>query len=80
MNKKICLFCASRTKVEQRFHDAAEELGRRIAEAGDVLYFGGGTIGLMGTTARAVQSNGGRVVGVIPSRLRDREVAYDPPR
>ena len=74
---KICLFCGSRTDVEQHFHDAAAELGRGIAEAGDELYFGGGSIGLMGTCARAVHAHGGRVVGVIPSRLRDREVAYE---
>jgi len=77
MNKKICLFCASRTNVEQRFHDAAAEFGQGIAEAGDVLYYGGGSIGLMGTCARAVHAHNGRVVGVIPSRLRDREVAYE---
>lgn len=77
MNKKICLFCASRTNVEQTFHDAATELGRGIAEAGHVLYYGGGSIGLMGTCALAVHASGGRVIGVIPSRLRDREVAYE---
>lgn len=74
---KICLFCASRTDVEQQFHDAAAELGQGLAERGDVLYYGGGSIGLMGTCARAVHEYGGRVVGVIPSKLRDREVAYE---
>lgn len=77
MNRRICLFCASRTHVDQRYHDAAEELGRGIAHAGDMLYYGGGSIGLMGTAARAVHAHGGRVVGVIPSRLRNREVAYE---
>lgn len=42
-----------------------------------MLYYGGGSIGLMGTCARAVHQHGGRVVGVIPGRLRDREVAYE---
>ncbi|HEX9659295.1 MAG TPA: TIGR00730 family Rossman fold protein [Rhodothermales bacterium] len=73
----ICLFCASRSDVDQAFHDAAAELGKGIAEGGDVLYYGGGSVGLMGTCARAVHAHGGRVVGVIPSRLRDREVAYE---
>lgn len=77
MTKKICLFCASRTDVDQQFHQAAADLGKGIAEAGDVLYYGGGSIGLMGTCARAVHAHGGRVVGVIPSRLRNREVAYE---
>jgi len=74
---KICLFCASRTDIDERYHAAAEELGARIAERGDILYYGGGMIGLMGTTARSVHKHGGRVVGVIPARLRKREVAYE---
>jgi len=77
MNRKICLFCASRTDVDQEHHDAAAAFGKAVAEAGDILYYGGGSIGLMGTAARAVHAAGGRVVGVIPSRLRRREVAYE---
>lgn len=42
-----------------------------------MLYYGGGTIGLMGTAARSTHRHGGRVVGVIPASLRKREVAYE---
>lgn len=73
----ICLFCASRTDVDRRYHAAAEEFGAAVAARGDVLYYGGGGIGLMGTAARAVHEHGGRVVGVIPAKLRKREVAYE---
>jgi uncharacterized protein (TIGR00730 family) len=73
----ICLFCAARTDVDEQFHAAAEDLGKRLAERKDVLYYGGGTIGLMGTAARASHKHGGRVVGVIPASLRKREVAYE---
>jgi uncharacterized protein (TIGR00730 family) len=73
----ICLFCASRTDVDDHYHKAAEEFGATIAQRGDVLYYGGGGIGLMGTAARAVHKHAGRVVGVIPAKLRKREVAYE---
>ena len=73
----ICLFCASRTSVDDLYHDAAEEFGATVARRGDVLYYGGGGIGLMGTAARAVHRHKGRVVGVIPAKLRKREVAYE---
>jgi uncharacterized protein (TIGR00730 family) len=74
---RLCLFCSARTQVNDEYHDAARELGALIAERGHELYYGGGSIGLMGTAARAVHEHGGRVVGVIPSRLRSREVAYE---
>ena len=74
---KVCLFCASRTDVDDRYHTAAEEFGAGLAKRGDILYYGGGGIGLMGTTARAVHQHKGRVVGVIPAKLRKREVAYE---
>jgi uncharacterized protein (TIGR00730 family) len=73
----ICLFCASQTDVDAAYHEAAREFGELIARRGDVLYYGGGSIGLMGTAARAVHKLGGRVVGVIPARLRRKEVAYE---
>ncbi len=73
----ICLFCASRTDVDDRYHSVAKEFGAGLAERGDTLYYGGGGIGLMGTAARTVHRNGGRVVGVIPARLRKPEVAYE---
>ena len=74
---KICLFCAARTQVDDEYHEAARRLGAEIAKRGHILYFGGGSIGLMGTAARATHAAGGRVVGVIPARLRTREVAYE---
>ena len=46
---------------------AARELGRRIAEKGDVLVYGGSDLGLMGVVSSAVLEGGGEVVGVIPT-------------
>jgi len=72
----LCVYCGSAGAVEPRYRKAARELGECLAAGGIELVFGGGRIGLMGITADAVLAGGGRVVGVIPERLRDAELAH----
>jgi hypothetical protein len=52
---------------------AAQALGRTLARRGIGLVYGGGTVGMMGELARATEGKGGRVIGVIPDALIDRE-------
>jgi uncharacterized protein (TIGR00730 family) len=70
---KICVFCGSGMGRNPSHKRAAEGLGGAMAEAGIGLVYGGGSIGLMGTVARSVLSGGGRVTGIIPEFLVDRE-------
>lgn len=56
------------------YADAARALGAGIGARGWRLVYGGGEVGLMGTTARAAMDAGGVVLGIIPQRLLDREV------
>jgi len=65
----ICVFCGSSLGTLPGYRQAAERLGRHIAEAGITLVFGGGHVGLMGVLAEAVLTAGGRVIGVIPEHL-----------
>jgi uncharacterized protein (TIGR00730 family) len=51
-------------------------MGRTLAGRGLELVYGGGSVGLMGRLADAALAAGGRVVGVIPGVLRDRELAH----
>ncbi len=44
-----------------------------MAEANVGLVYGGGSLGLMGEVARAVLDHGGRVTGIIPAFLSDKE-------
>ncbi len=69
----ICVFCGSSPGADPRYAQAARELGKRIAEAGFALVFGGGNIGLMGETARAVRDGGAPVIGILPAFLRHLE-------
>jgi uncharacterized protein (TIGR00730 family) len=63
--------------VASHYFELATALGRLLAARGDTLVYGGGGIGLMGALAEAAHQNGGRVVGVIPQHLVDREFAYE---
>ncbi len=71
--KSICIFCGASNGFDPCYRDAAVALGRSIAESGRTLVFGGGNAGLMGATADAALASGGRVIGVIPSYLIERE-------
>jgi uncharacterized protein (TIGR00730 family) len=74
--RRLCVYCGSSGAVEDRYRDAASELGARLAAAGVELIYGGGRVGLMGLLADAALNAGGKVTGVIPRRLLDAEVAH----
>ncbi len=72
--QSLCVFCGSRSGADPVFGEAAEQLGRLLAQRGVRLIYGGGSIGLMGIVMRAVLECGGEVCGVIPEFLTRREV------
>ncbi len=51
-------------------------VGRLLCRRGIELVYGGGHVGLMGIVADACLNEGGRVIGVIPQALADKEVAH----
>ena len=71
----VCVYCGSRPGENPAFTQAAIAAGRWIGEHGGQLVYGGGRSGLMGTVAEATRLAGGRVVGVIPQALVDKELA-----
>lgn len=58
------------------YAEAARRLGVALTARGLGLVYGGGHVGLMGVVADAVLAGGGRVVGVIPRALADKELAH----
>ncbi len=74
--RSICVFCGASEGSDPAYAAGAAELGRLMAERGIRLIFGAGRVGMMGTIADAVLSNGGEAIGVIPEFLRDREHAH----
>jgi uncharacterized protein (TIGR00730 family) len=71
----VCVYCGSRPGENPVFAEAATAVGRWIGGHGGQLVYGGGRSGLMGTVAEATRLAGGRVVGVIPQALVDKELA-----
>ena len=71
----VCVYCGSRAGVDAAYAEAARATGQWIGSHGGQLVYGGGRNGLMGIVAQATQEAGGRVVGIIPKALVDKEQA-----
>ncbi|HEY4299864.1 MAG TPA: TIGR00730 family Rossman fold protein [Candidatus Didemnitutus sp.] len=74
--KSLCVYCSSSDRLEEKYYEAARNVGRGIGQRGWSLVYGGGRAGLMGAVARAAKEGGARVVGVIPQFMKMRELAY----
>ena len=73
---QLCVYCSSSDHIPNRYFALTRELGAEMGRRGWSLVYGGGSVGLMGALAKAVQQAGGSVFGVIPQALLDREVGY----
>lgn len=71
--RNICVYCGSGTGRNPKYARAAQTLGKSMAQAGIGLVYGGGGLGLMGEVARSVLGHGGRVTGIIPAFLSNKE-------
>ena len=74
--KRLCVFCGSSRGTSVAFAGAARALGKTLAARNIELIFGGSHVGLMGVVADAVLANGGKVVGVLPRFMADKELAH----
>jgi uncharacterized protein (TIGR00730 family) len=74
---KIAVFCGSSTGNQSSFVTAAKKLGTFFANNGIDIVYGGGKVGLMGTIADAALARGGKVIGVIPEYLKEKEIAHE---
>ena len=64
--KNVCVYSASSTKIDPVYFDAANELGRLLAQKHINLINGAGCIGLMAASSDAALAEGGTVTGIIP--------------
>lgn len=77
MGLSICLYSSSSEKLDAKYYEVAEKIGMKIAQRGDTLVFGAGTVGTMGAAARGAKKLGGRIVGVIPEALNCKGIVYE---
>lgn len=75
-NFSICVYCGSRPGLDPAHITLARTVGLWIGQHGGQLVYGGGKAGLMGEVAQATLQAGGRVVGIIPKALVEKEWAY----
>lgn len=72
----ICVYCGSSLGRQPDYVKATGELASALVDRDLGLVYGGASVGMMGKLADAVLEQGGRVTGVIPEPLVDREVAH----
>ncbi len=71
--RKVTVYCASSTQAHPRYLDAAERLGRILAENSMTILYGAGGLGSMGRLADGALAAGGSVIGVIPRFMKELE-------
>jgi uncharacterized protein (TIGR00730 family) len=74
--QRICVYCGSSPGASPEYRDAAIDLGAALVRHDLELVYGGASKGIMGIIADAVLQRGGKVHGVIPQMLQDKEIAH----
>jgi uncharacterized protein (TIGR00730 family) len=74
--RSVCVFCGSNVGARPIYVEAAREVGRAIAERGLSIVYGGAAVGLMGAVADSALEAGGKVIGIIPAALVEREIGH----
>ena len=70
----ICVFCGSSSGNKKIYKDSAVEFAKEIVKNNLTLIYGGGNVGIMGIISDTVIDNGGKVIGVIPKFLYDKNL------
>src|SRR5262245_4044044 len=76
MLRNVCVFCGSSCGTKPVYSRAAQQIGQLLSQRKIGLVYGGGNVGLMGQIADACLNEGGRVVGVMPKALVEKEIAH----
>lgn len=74
--KSVCVFCGSSFGFDPGYEDAARATATAIVKAGMTLVYGGAKVGLMGVLADTALAAGGKVIGVMPEALKDKEIDH----
>jgi len=75
--KSVCIFCGSKNGTKKEYADNARALGQLFVKNNIAMIYGGATNGIMGIIADTMMENGGKVIGVIPTLIADRELAHN---
>ncbi len=73
----ITVYCGANLGTQQIYKETAFKLGKWIANNHHNLVYGGGNVGLMGVIADSVLEENGKVTGIMPTFLKERELAHE---
>lgn len=73
---KICIFCGASSSIDPDVEKTARSVMEEFANKNVELVYGGAGIGVMGTLATDLINRGGKVTGIIPQHLMNKEVAH----
>jgi uncharacterized protein (TIGR00730 family) len=73
---RICVYCGSNIGSRPIYEEAATALADVLVRHELELVYGGSDKGIMGVIANAVLELGGKVHGVIPQMLMEKEIAH----
>jgi cytokinin riboside 5'-monophosphate phosphoribohydrolase len=74
--KNLCVYCSSSDALNPVYFEFGKELGTQMTRHKVNLVYGGAKVGLMGVVAKAVKQSGGKVIGVIPTIIHEKDLAY----
>ncbi len=72
----VTVFCGSSMGYDEVYKTQATLLGQELAKRNIRLIYGGANVGLMGAVADGVLHAGGKVTGVLPKFLQEKEIAH----
>ncbi|OFY92449.1 MAG: Rossman fold protein, TIGR00730 family [Bacteroidetes bacterium RIFCSPLOWO2_12_FULL_31_6] len=74
--KRITVFCGSSSGTNEIYTAQATLLGKTLAKQNIELVYGGAKVGLMGAVADGALNEGGKVIGVLPNFLKQKEIVH----
>ncbi|WP_417693371.1 TIGR00730 family Rossman fold protein [Roseibium sp.] len=74
--KSVCIFCGSSFGTDPAYEAAAKATAKALVDAGLTVVYGGAKVGLMGVVAETALAAGGKVIGVMPDALKEKEIHH----
>ena len=75
--KTLAVFCGSSNGASTIYVEVAKKLGKELAKRNITLVYGGASVGIMGAVADSVLDAGGKVIGIMPRFLEQREISHN---
>ena len=74
--RSVAVYCGSSMGSNEVYQQQAIEFAKEMVKRNITLVYGGASVGIMGLIADTILSLGGKVIGVIPSLLEEREISH----